>query len=130
MLAAAGGKRAKDPEIVVAKQEPVEQEPVEQEQIAQDDEAAESETVVAKQESRDYFVQVASFADPYNAERAREELQSSGPIQIQEFESTTGTLYRVRIGPLTNEYDAEHALRQAVDLGHPDARLVVAHASL
>ena len=35
-----------------------------------------------------------------------------------------------RIGPLTDQGDAESALQQAVDLGHPDARLVVAHAAL
>jgi rare lipoprotein A len=125
MLAAANGKRVKEPEIAIAKQEPVQQEPAQH-----DYSEPAAETVVAKQQEQDYFVQVASFADPYNAERAKEELQSSGPVQIQEFESTTGTLYRVRIGPLSNPGDAEYALRQAVDLGHPDARLVVAHASL
>jgi rare lipoprotein A len=125
MLAAASGKRMKQPEAVIAKREM----PIEENYAPQ----PEAETIIAKQEpagERGYFVQVASFADPYNAERAREELQSSGPVQIQEFESSAGTLYRVRIGPLSDEGQAEYALRQAVDLGHPDARLVVAQAAL
>jgi cell division protein FtsN len=81
-------------------------------------------------ESPDYFVQVGSFADPDNAERVREELADSGPIDVQEYTGSYGPLYRVRIGPLKNEAQAQLALRQAVDLGHPDARLVMAHAAL
>ncbi|MGE3832813.1 MAG: septal ring lytic transglycosylase RlpA family protein, partial [Parvibaculaceae bacterium] len=129
MLAAVDRKRFKGPDVVVAKREPVRPDYAEpQEQPVYAD--ASAETVLSKKEEPDYFVQVASFADPYNAERAREELQASGPVQIQEFEGSAGTLYRVRIGPLTDQGDAENALRQAVDLGHPDARLVVAHAAL
>ena len=81
-------------------------------------------------ETPDYFVQVGSFADPYNAERAREELANSGPVQVEELMGSQGRLYRVRIGPMKNEGQAQLALRQAVDLGHPDARLVMANAAL
>jgi rare lipoprotein A len=81
-------------------------------------------------ETPDYFVQVGSFADPYNAERAREELANSGPVEVQELMGSQGPLYRVRIGPMKNEGQAQLALRQAVDLGHPDARLIMANAAL
>lgn len=81
-------------------------------------------------ETPDYFVQVGSFADPYNAERAREELANSGPVEVQELMGSQGPLYRVRIGPMKNEGQAQLALRQAVDLGHRDARLIVANAAL
>jgi rare lipoprotein A len=84
----------------------------------------------ADYETPDYFVQVGSFADPGNAERAREELANSGPVQIQELIGSQGRLYRVRIGPMKNEGQAQSALRQAVDLGHPDARLIMANAAL
>lgn len=84
----------------------------------------------AAYETPDYFVQVGSFADPDNAERARSELSNSGPVQIQELMGTQGPLYRVRIGPMKNEGQAQTALRQAVDLGHPDARLIMANAAL
>ena len=78
----------------------------------------------------EYFVQVGSFADPYNAQRAREELANSGPVQVEELVGSAGPLYRVRIGPMRNEGQAQLALRQAVDLGHPDARLIMANAAL
>jgi len=84
----------------------------------------------AAYETPDYFVQVGSFADPYNAERAREELANSGPVEVQELMGSQGPLYRVRIGPMKNEGQAQLALRQAVDLGHPDARLIMANAAL
>lgn len=81
-------------------------------------------------QSPEYFVQVGSFADPYNAQRAREELENSGPVQVQELMGSGGPLYRVRIGPMINAGQAQIALRQAVDLGHPDARLIMANAAL
>jgi rare lipoprotein A len=81
-------------------------------------------------QSPQYFVQVGSFADPYNAERAREELADSGPVQVEQLIGVAGPLYRVRIGPIQNEGQAQVALRQAVDLGHPDARLITANAAL
>lgn len=84
----------------------------------------------ADYETPEYFVQVGSFADPYNAERAREELANSGPVQVQELSGSQGRLYRVRIGPMKNEGEAQMALRQAVDLGHPDAHLIMANAAL
>jgi len=81
-------------------------------------------------QSPQYFVQVGSFADPYNAERAREELADSGPVEVEQLIGVAGPLYRVRIGPIRNEDQAQIALRQAVDLGHPDARLITANAAL
>ena len=81
-------------------------------------------------QSPQYFIQVGSFADPYNAERAREELADSGPVQVEQLIGVAGPLYRVRIGPIRNEDQAQVALRQAVDLGHPDARLITANAAL
>ena len=81
-------------------------------------------------QSPQYFVQVGSFADPYNAERAREELADSGPVEVEQLIGVAGPLYRVRIGPIRNEDQAQVALRQAVDLGHPDARLITANAAL
>jgi rare lipoprotein A len=41
-----------------------------------------------------------------------------------------GTLYRVRVGPLSDEIEAENALQQVVDAGHPDARLILAQNML
>jgi len=73
-----------------------------------------------------YFVQVGSFSDPDNAERTRIELMRTGPVQVTAVNGSLGKLYRVRIGPLANPTQAQQALEEAVNAGHPDARLVVA----
>ena len=76
----------------------------------------------------DYYVQVGSFSDPANAEAARAGLASAWPVQLMQLEGSNGTIYRVRIGPLSNEDDARTALEQAFSLGHNDARLIVAQS--
>jgi rare lipoprotein A len=81
-------------------------------------------------EASGYFVQVGSFADPDNAERARLELAGVGPVEVLPLSGTVGTLYRVRVGPLGDENEAQSALQQVVHAGHTDARLVVAHNTL
>jgi len=75
-----------------------------------------------------YYVQVGSFVDPVNAERARASLASAWPVQVIELTGSGGSIYRVRIGPISDEPDAETALSEAVTLGHPDAHLIVAQA--
>jgi rare lipoprotein A len=75
-----------------------------------------------------YYVQVGSFADPDNAEKARAALASAWPVQVIEVDGAAGALYRVRLGPIADRRDADTALADAVSLGHPDAHVVVAHA--
>ncbi len=80
-----------------------------------------------------YYVQVGSFANPDNAERAREQLASSWPVQVAELDGGNGTVYRVRLGPIAGRPDADTALEHAIFLGHRDARVIVAqsmHAAL
>jgi rare lipoprotein A len=130
MMAAADGRSTGEPQVAATDRG--------FESYPTDDQSFESYPTVetrvasanANYETPEYFVQVGSFADPYNAERAREELANSGPVQIQELMGSQGPLYRVRIGPMRNEGQAQLALRQAVDLGHPDARLIMANAAL
>lgn len=76
----------------------------------------------------DYYVQVGSFGDPANAEAARDELASVWPVQLTQLDGSNGTVFRVRIGPLSNEDDAQTALEHAYSLGHNDARLVIAQS--
>jgi len=120
MMAAANGETTGGTQIAAAEPEYNSYQPVET-NIASASDAY---------DTPEYFVQVGSFADPYNAQRAREELANSGPVQVEELVGSAGPLYRVRIGPMRNEGQAQTALRQAVDLGHPDARLVMANAAL
>lgn len=90
-------------------------------------ESVASEEAVA---STGYFVQVGSFRDPENAERTRAELSDAGPVVITAVSGATGQLYRVRIGPLPDESQAQRALQDAVNAGHSDARLVMAQGIL
>lgn len=71
-----------------------------------------------------YFVQVGSFADYDNAERARESFANTWPVQFIEMSGSAGTIYRVRLGPITTEDDAQTALESAVASGYPDSHLV------
>ena len=77
-----------------------------------------------------YFVQVGSFADPDNAERARNDVAGTGPVQVEPLESQSGTLYRVRVGPLQDEMQARDALQSIVVVGHTDARLILAQGMM
>ncbi len=79
-------------------------------------------------DDQSYYVQVGSFADPGNAERARSELAAAWPVQVAELDGSNGTVYRVRVGPIADRPDADTALEHAVFLGHRDARVIVAHA--
>jgi cell division protein FtsN len=85
---------------------------------------------VALSQASDYFVQVGSFANPDNAERARLDMASVGPVEVMTLSGSSGTLYRVRVGPLDDESAARTALAQAVGAGHPDARVILAHRAL
>lgn len=75
-----------------------------------------------------YFVQIGSFSNPVNAERARDQFVSAWPVQFVEMSGETGTVYRVRLGPITGRADAETALEGAAAAGFPDARLIAAEA--
>ncbi len=72
-----------------------------------------------------YFVQVAAFADPGNAEAARRRLGSIGPVDVRPVDVAAGRFWRVRLGPLASLEDAEDLLGRVRDIGHHDARIVV-----
>lgn len=78
----------------------------------------------------DYFIQVGSFTNPDNAERARNDVASAGPVEVVPLEGSSGTLYRVRVGPLVDESQARDALQTVMVAGHTDARLVVAQGMM
>lgn len=71
------------------------------------------------------YIQIGAFADPANAQRVLDRLQSSGVAHVFSVanDSSGRTLRRVRIGPIATveEFDAL-AARLAV-LGYPEARL-------
>ncbi|MCI4662768.1 MAG: SPOR domain-containing protein [Neomegalonema sp.] len=74
------------------------------------------------------FLQVGSFSDRANAEKALMQLKTraldpSGPF-IQPVTVSGRTFYRVRLGPLTSRAAAERALIAAKAQGYEDARLL------
>ena len=68
-----------------------------------------------------YYIQVAAFADPGNAQRTKESLADLGSVQIKPANGSFGPLYRVRVGPLDNHASAQSALEQVRARGHYDA---------
>jgi rare lipoprotein A len=138
MIAAASGGRGKvQVAVVETTPEPMEPDTVVYQEPEQDvaaAEPAERQTIAYQDPARDaepvdsYYVQVGSFADPDNAERAREQLSSTWPVQVVELSGSGGTIYRVRLGPIADRPDADTAVEDAVALGHLDARVIVEHS--
>jgi rare lipoprotein A len=70
-----------------------------------------------------YFVQVAAFSDPSNAQRTKADLSDLGNVQVDATEGSYGQIFRVRLGPLADEAQAEATLDAVRSRGHHDARL-------
>ncbi|NNJ76015.1 MAG: septal ring lytic transglycosylase RlpA family protein [Anderseniella sp.] len=68
-----------------------------------------------------YYIQVAAFSDPGNAQRTKDALADLGSVQIKPANGSFGPLYRVRVGPLDNHASAQSALQQVRARGHHDA---------
>lgn len=73
-----------------------------------------------------YFVQLGSFSDPNNAVRARDLFASAWPVQFIELSGSSGVVYRVRLGPLSDSVDAQTALEGAFAAGFADAHVITA----
>jgi rare lipoprotein A len=71
-----------------------------------------------------FFVQVASFSDYNNAQRSQSELSSLGQVQVTPVNASIGKLYRVKMGPLSDEQSARVLLDRVVGAGHRDARVI------
>ena len=73
-----------------------------------------------------YYVQVASFADPANAEAARARFSRIAPVEIRPVDVTGMRFWRVRLGPFESRSDAEMVLPRVAQAGVADARILVA----
>ena len=71
-----------------------------------------------------FFVQVGSFSDPANVQRLEEQLASVGRVQVSQLMGSTGTLYRVRVGPLETEDQANAVFTEVEQRGIPGARII------
>jgi rare lipoprotein A len=77
-----------------------------------------------EQASGGYMVRVAVFHSLDNATGAYNILAAYGPTQVIKAVGANGPLYRVQMGPMETEQDAENALQSAVASGFEDARIV------
>jgi rare lipoprotein A len=75
-----------------------------------------------------YFIQLGTFGNADNAARARDTFASVWPVQFIELEGSNGPVYRVRLGPITDNSDAQTALENAFAAGYSDARVIKAQA--
>jgi len=79
------------------------------------------------------YLQVGAFTQWDNAVILRDRLEREAlrPISIQSSQAANGNgpdatrVYRVRVGPLTNVEEGDRLTQRAVQLGVPDARIVV-----
>jgi peptidoglycan lytic transglycosylase len=71
------------------------------------------------------FIQAASFASRGNARRLKNRLEILGPVRIVASDINGQIFYRVRVGPMTSNYEAKMALRQIVDAGNAGATLII-----
>jgi rare lipoprotein A len=72
------------------------------------------------------IVQVASFADLDAAEQARAQLSAIGPVQVYEWQTADGPLYKVQLGPFSSSVGAEDALDAVRGQGFRKAKLQTA----
>src|SRR5947207_6032395 len=70
------------------------------------------------------FIHAGAFALPENAQRVRARIATLGNVQVVPAEVNGTALYRVRLGPVTNEAEADRLLNKVVGSGYPTARIV------
>jgi rare lipoprotein A len=72
------------------------------------------------------IIQIGSFLSLDDAENARRQLASIGPIQVYEWESGDGPIYKVQMGPFRSVIGAEDALVAIREEGFKKAKLTTA----
>lgn len=73
-----------------------------------------------------HIIQIGSFSSLDEAEAARRQLASLGPIQVYEWETAQGPVYKVQMGPFRSEIGANDALSAIRDEGFDAATLQLA----
>jgi len=70
------------------------------------------------------FIQAGAFAVPENAQRVRARIAALGSVQVLPAEVNGTAVYRVRLGPVASEAEADRLLSKVVGSGYPTARIV------
>jgi peptidoglycan lytic transglycosylase len=85
------------------------------------------ETISPDHSPGDFFIQVGAFSDLGNAENLRRKLNTIGNtlVKISQVVIDNRSLYRVRIGPLSNVDNADKIVQQLIQLNEHDHHIVV-----
>jgi rare lipoprotein A len=70
------------------------------------------------------LVQVGSFKNKANADRARSELAGLGPVEVAPMEVGGAPYFRVRVGPFKGGAEAQAALARVTQVGYMGATIV------
>jgi cell division protein FtsN len=84
----------------------------------------EQQEQVGRAESK--IVQIGSFATLDEAEAVRGQLSGIGPIQVYEWDTAEGPVYKVQMGPFRSAIGAKDALSAVRDEGFDSAKLLTA----
>ncbi len=71
------------------------------------------------------LIQAGSFRSEDNAERARSVLGGIAPVEVAPIEVAGATMFRVRVGPFTDETAASSALARVTEAGYTGAKIVM-----
>ena len=79
------------------------------------------------QENRALYLQVGAFSSRGNAERMQDDLlsQNIGAIRIIETTTDAGTFFKVQVGPLANEMEANRVTQELKTLGINNSHSIV-----
>ncbi len=71
------------------------------------------------------YVQVGSFSNPQNAEKARATLSAIGPVGVKQIQVGGQHYFRVQVGPVQSVDEADQLLSRVINGGFPEARIRV-----
>jgi len=71
------------------------------------------------------FIQAGAFSRFDNANRTSAALKGVGAPVISQVQTKSGSMFRVRLGPLATVAEADALLERVIASGYPDARVVV-----
>ena len=71
------------------------------------------------------YVQAGAFSQYVNAQRAQVLLAGIGDVKVEQVLTSTVPLFRIRVGPANSAESADFLLKQVIESGYPDARIVV-----
>jgi rare lipoprotein A len=71
-----------------------------------------------------FLIQAGSFKSEDNAERARSLLGGIAPVEVAPTQVGEETLFRVRVGPFADQYEAASALARVTEAGYRGAKII------